>query len=780
MIKYKKYISLFLIATLLTGCSRDIPELIEPAKLRTEIIEVKKMDIEGIEVYNGKLVPSIEKISFTTSGTISDINAYIGQTVKKGDVLAKYNTKDIDETIRTCQNSINEIKKTADYNISLNNNRINYEKQLQENFNNAIAELRNSQTTTDDISTETNTDTSTETLEEIESTEEVTGVAAVGESDSSLVEEEIRELESQLAASRTQVSILECNNKNITDREAIDLKDLNVTLGDVQKEKQGSNIVAPCNGQIVATVNSSGGMLIGGDSINANDPIYYITNNEKPIYIYGVSGDGSNLDERFLRNYEEIYVEIDGIRHEIEIDKFTTQEIRSTLDYKGDKDSVLPTRFKLTDGQEGITLGSNVSIFVRNNVKKNVLGIPTNALIKEGTDYYVTILDGDNRRKVAVTIGAKTELFTEIVSGLEEGDKIVIDVGLNIDSLTLKSEISLENYSENITLESFGILYPNSYNITCTNSEARIKQIYVENGGEVKKGDKLVTLSLYDNKSTTLSITNQISSINEEYDKTVEEHNKTVSQLESDINNEMDSGKKKLLQYDLEYNNIEYEMAKYNKESQITSLNNELKSVKENSGEITLVAPISGVVKKVTNYSIDHTVPMGELLCYIEDYSYEIGIDLNGRLGRIGMNVEITNSDTGNVVDTGTVVWAPQTLLTGIYTGGESYDAQSMFVFSNSNLTECREDRKNVVKGVGVYRENVYCVDTNALFLDLGVYGEDNKKGEDTTNKKYYVYTVEGDKVEKRYITIGHLGKEKIWILQGIDKTSEVLLNKKE
>jgi HlyD family secretion protein len=60
--------------------------------------------------------------------------------------------------------------------------------------------------------------------------------------------------------------------------------------------------------------------------------------------------------------------------------------------------------------------------------RENVLLVPNRAIIadRQAGKYYVNLVQGDTMAKTEVTIGLRDKNFTEITSGLEEGDQLVI------------------------------------------------------------------------------------------------------------------------------------------------------------------------------------------------------------------------------------------------------------------------------------------------------------------------------------------------------------------
>lgn len=79
-------------------------------------------------------------------------------------------------------------------------------------------------------------------------------------------------------------------------------------------------------------------------------------------------------------------------------------------------------------------------------LKKNIrtaIAVPELALITEGANQYVYVVDGDKARKQKISIGAREPGFVEVTQGLKEGDKIVTDGVMKISDgapITIRAE----------------------------------------------------------------------------------------------------------------------------------------------------------------------------------------------------------------------------------------------------------------------------------------------------------------------------------------------------
>jgi multidrug efflux pump subunit AcrA (membrane-fusion protein) len=60
--------------------------------------------------------------------------------------------------------------------------------------------------------------------------------------------------------------------------------------------------------------------------------------------------------------------------------------------------------------------------------RKDVLLVPNRAITadRETGTYYVNRIDGEHTEQVQVTIGLRDSQYTEIISGLQEGDSVSI------------------------------------------------------------------------------------------------------------------------------------------------------------------------------------------------------------------------------------------------------------------------------------------------------------------------------------------------------------------
>ena len=73
-----------------------------------------------------------------------------------------------------------------------------------------------------------------------------------------------------------------------------------------------------------------------------------------------------------------------------------------------------------------VSVGDSVTLEFYNNATEDALVVPSNAVFKAKSEHYVYRMDGDAKKKVKVTLGTKTDVYTQIMSGLKEGDVVYV------------------------------------------------------------------------------------------------------------------------------------------------------------------------------------------------------------------------------------------------------------------------------------------------------------------------------------------------------------------
>lgn len=112
----KLIIALLILISVATGCTgAKIPELLEPVGVSLDTAVAEKKDIYDLTVYSGEIVPYVEELSFTTDGHLGEMKVTLGDTVKKGQVLASLEAESIYEAIEELTEELEYIRTMGEY-----------------------------------------------------------------------------------------------------------------------------------------------------------------------------------------------------------------------------------------------------------------------------------------------------------------------------------------------------------------------------------------------------------------------------------------------------------------------------------------------------------------------------------------------------------------------------------------------------------------------------------------------------------------------------------------
>ncbi len=170
---------------------------------------------------------------------------------------------------------------------------------------------------------------------------------------------------------------------------------------DARSKLGKSQIFAPCDGVITACLDE-------GTSVSAGQPVLALADTSR-LYVTV----GSYLSPADYSNYEEIYAIVNGKETEVTY-------IEELMEEEG-----LNTYYSAED-YNGAMLGDYVLVCMKSNYHDHVLSIPSKAIYRDSSGSYVYLLDGDIRVRRDVVTGYSSDVYVEIVEGLQEGDRVYV------------------------------------------------------------------------------------------------------------------------------------------------------------------------------------------------------------------------------------------------------------------------------------------------------------------------------------------------------------------
>ncbi len=356
------------VALLLCGCGdaeqEKVPELINAVGVDMDTVEVKKMDLSGVTSYSAQVIPKIEKLGFTSSGSIEDLKVSIGDHVKKGDLLATLagassGTKAAQKEIKALKESNADVNRQSQYDIEMKEENLkNLEKQLKERKKS---------------------------------------------SEKKMVENQIAEVKADIRIAKKKLA----QQKEMQD---LELRQKQQELKSSAKSAKNTKLYSTVNGEVVATAGGAGYMVQGGSTA------VQVANMEKP-----------RLKTKYIPSSElakaSSYIAVvEGKEYRIEAEE---QELSKEEIERGEYPS--NTWFDFVDENVDIAVGKSAAVELYTDSVKDALVVPVNAVFGTREEHYVYLVEGGAKVKTTVTTGTKTDAYVQLVTGVEEGDVVYVE-----------------------------------------------------------------------------------------------------------------------------------------------------------------------------------------------------------------------------------------------------------------------------------------------------------------------------------------------------------------
>lgn len=503
-------------------------------------------------------------------------------------------------------------------------------------------------------------------------------------------------------------------------------------------ERMGETI-----GEAQITSNTEGTVVainayMSGDSIQKNTDVIAVGNmDQKVLRVEYVS-------KSKVEKAEDVYALIDGKRYEV------TYEVMEKEEYARLKklNDVVYSTFYLEDPENEIPMGKFATLVIIEESGINTLAVMADALHRDGQDYYCYVFDGTNSVTQSVTIGLTDGKYTEILSGLKEGDQVLVSEPVNgkdkfhtLESGAVGSEYSGSGY----------LYYPATEWIM---NPAKIgtfylKEICVEQYQQVQEGDPLVKIEVISDEISISRVERKIERQQERLSTLLEKKSKIYS---DEVDRSLDRA-------------IE------SRQKAIEDLKEELAELTEYSGEVTLTAPYACIITGVSSLEEGDLISYNQKLVQIADQSqcYIVVNDQDGQLS-YGNEAVITYVGEGSIKKEikGTVVSVNKTALS----------KQLQTGFALIRISE--EDIGNIAKygsavGSGGWNRSRFGVTVPIREVNHVVLVP--KKAVTVYKKNTFVKVKKPDG-SFTYVSFisGGSDQENYWVVEGLDEGMEVCL----
>lgn len=179
-----------------------------------------------------------------------------------------------------------------------------------------------------------------------------------------------------------------------------------------------------------------------GDYVEVGTPLMVVTRN-KHLYLR------AEVPVRYYSSLSKITSA--KFRTQYSDDIINLQDVGGTLMSSGKSavstSSYVPVTFQL-DNKGDIVPGSYAEVYLITGERDGVLCVPTTALTEEQGVYYVYIQkDKHSYRKQEVQLGATDGEYTEITSGLKDGQRVVTKGAINVKLAAASNVIPAHNHN---------------------------------------------------------------------------------------------------------------------------------------------------------------------------------------------------------------------------------------------------------------------------------------------------------------------------------------------
>ncbi len=537
------WILLLSLTTAMTGCGQTPPqesvahevELLEPVGMTDSGEAARRRNLYDTDIYSATVVPYVEEYGFDDEVTLKEFGAFPGETVARGEILALSDTEKIDKQIEEQLERIQDMEtEFAEYQL-----------QVQED----LAEPREEVKRLADIVENLEREKPEEYLkippkpEEGPPEEEPPGTVSGPDAELPPEEEKpqvnpaYKEWEQQynywngryrIADHGVNTALLQLEQR--TALYELDHAYAMQQLGFLRDNKNNITVHSGMAGNVVALTDYG-----YGDRIEGETPIVAVGDPQRLVL------KSDYINRKAAATAQEMYAVIDGIRYEVESvpmesDEYTRltaqgETVYSTLYLKGDT--------------QNVHLGDYVAVVVVNKKQEQALSVPADAIHKDDTGSYVYVVKGDENIYTPVSTGMSDGVYTEILSGIAEGDVVRLDQGRQYSDqrVTLQMGSFYTDFSGNGYM-----IYPSSVvqRNPITHGTVYFQEFQTAMYQHVEKGDVIATVRVAADEiglqRLTLQLQRQLERVQdlmeqgeEENKKAIENRQKEILKLQEDI-----------------------------------------------------------------------------------------------------------------------------------------------------------------------------------------------------------------------------------------------------
>lgn len=691
------FLAITISTSLMTGCGKGNEyddysiELVEPASITTSYAIAECRDLVSFKVLSGKVVPETTEYAFPSDQNFKAYGILPGSPVKRGDVLAYASTDGIDEQIKNAKENMSKDLEAFDEYITENTKELSKLK-ADEEYN---AKIVDNFEKIEDHSTYANYDS------------------------------EYAKYRYYLANASASKQELEEAIEERTELYELDSNQAKLNLNRLNKKRSEVLVESDMAGTVVAV-----NYFDWNAWIQRGFPVAAVGNFDK------LEVKTDKVFKSDVTRAEEVYAIVNGERYNVTYKDLSNEEVEKFSTQSGSYST-----FLLDDPDKKVSAGDYVAIVIVDRRRNNAICVPNDAIKSDSEGPYVYKFNGSEYEYTSVKTGLKSGIYTEILTGLSEGDQVI-------------SEIKMKECNKSITLEKGTIAgeFSNYGYLFYTQTEA-IKNP-VENG-TVYVDEVLVKVNERVNKGQVIAKIRVVPD-----DIAIRRNERTLLRRQEELNDL------------IKENNSEgkNDKAIKAKNEVIADLSKKISDMKKDAKLTEIKAPFDGIISSLNRFEEGDMLLKDGKLAEIsaEENCFVVTEDKGGVLTCGNKtSIEYEDAEGNKNIAEGLVVTVSPCALSGNLDTGYSLikvSSEDMGKMSGANAGNNGWWMRSVfsVKGDVRTMNNVVLIPKNAVYLDGGVTYVRIK---DSDGNIHYKSFIAGGSDNNNY-----------WVAEGIEEGTEICL----
>ncbi|MBQ7955633.1 MAG: hypothetical protein IJ282_07765 [Lachnospiraceae bacterium] len=464
---------------LLAGCSgagdgqqviAESIELIEPVNTAQEYEEAAYRNLYEVEIYSASVMPYVVEYAFESDQKFMGYGALPGEKVKKDETLVYSDSESIDKKIETMEERLVTMKEDYD----------TYKQELEEEWAQSKSTLDYYEWGMDAYA---DAEPKPYVADETVSGGDAAGYAA-WEQEYAKWQKEYRKWEGDYRKLAHAIDTQEKALEQRTQLYELDYAYYEKQLERLKEQKKDGSIIAGMSGEIVAISD-----LSYGSTVSKETPVVAVGNPDTKVL------KCNYINSMIVSKAQEMYAMIDGVRYEVEHQTISAEEY-TELTTRGE---TVYSTFHLIDAGDEVGVGDFAVIVVVLDKREQVLSVPKEAIHKDEGGNYVYVLGEEGSQCTYVSTGMSDGAYTEIESGLNSGQKVLLTAGRQPGSNV--ATVKMGSFCSEFSGSGY-MYYPSSMMVQSPVEYGTVYfgEMLVSQYQHVEKGDVIATIRVQENE----------------------------------------------------------------------------------------------------------------------------------------------------------------------------------------------------------------------------------------------------------------------------------------